>query len=196
MAARVVNVDIEFPEKLLFLFEPHPYKVLYGGRDGVKSWSAAQALILQGAQRPLRILCARETQQSIRESVHQLLSEQIVRLGLSEFYEVLQSTIRQRNVKDGQRGTEFIFVGLQNLSITQIKSFESIDICWVEEAQVVSKRSWSILLPTIRKPGSEIWITFNPDLATDDTYLRWVVNPPPGAIVIRTNWRDNNWLSD
>ena len=190
-----LKIDVEFPEKLLFLFDSHPYKILYGGRDGIKSWSAAQALLILGTQRPLRILCARETQQSIRESVHQLLSEQITRLGLSEYYEVLQSTIRQRNVPADGRGTEFIFVGLQNLSITQIKSFESIDICWVEEAQVVSKRSWSILLPTIRKPGSEIWITFNPDLASDDTYTRWVVNPPPGAVVVRTNWRDNNWIS-
>jgi phage terminase large subunit len=186
---QVRKIDAEFPPKVKFLFAPHPYKVLYGGRDGIKSWSAARALLLQGVQKPLRILCCRETQQSIRESVHQLLSEQVKALGLEYFYEVLQFTIR------GKNGTEFIFVGLLNMSVTQIKSFESIDIAWVEEAQVVSKHSWTVLLPTIRKPGSEIWVTFNPELPTDDTYLRWVVRPPPEAVVVRTSYLDNQWLS-
>ena len=163
---------------------------MYGGREGIKSWSMAQALLLMGASRPLRILCARETQQSIRESVHQLLSEQVKRLRLQEFYHVLEYTIR------GSNGTEFIFVGLRNLSVQQIKSFESIDIAWVEEAQAVSRRSWQTLIPTIRKPGSEIWVSFNPDLASDDTYLRWVVAPPPGAKLVQTSYRDNAWLSE
>lgn len=182
-------VEAEFPPKARFLFDKHPYKVLYGGRDGVKSWSVARALLIQGTQRPLRVLCCRETQDSIRESVHQLLSEQVKVLGLGEFYSVMQYTIR------GKNGTEFIFSGLFRLSVAQIKSFESIDIAWVEEAQVVSKRSWAILLPTIRKPGSEIWVTFNPELAEDDTYKRWVVNPPPEAVVVQTSYLDNQWLS-
>jgi len=195
--APTLDINLDFPEKALFLFEPHPYKVLYGGRDGIKSWSIAQALLLLGTKKRLRILCARETQQSIRESVHQLLTEQIARLGLGEYYEVLQYTIRKRRSgPDDPEGTEFIFVGLRNLSVEQIKSFESIDIVWIEEAQVVSKRSWNILLPTIRKPGSEIWVSFNPDLSTDDTYVRWVVRPPKEAMVVRTSYRDNAWLSE
>jgi phage terminase large subunit len=192
-----ISINLDFPEKALFLFDPHPYKVMYGGRDSVKSWSAAQALLLLGMKRRLRILCARETQQSIRESVHQLLQEQIARLGLGDYYEVLQYTIRQRRAgPDAPEGTEFIFVGLRNLSVEQLKSFESIDIVWVEEAQVVGKRSWGILLPTIRKAGSEIWVTFNPEFSTDDTYVRWVVRPPKEAVVVRMNYRDNIWLSD
>jgi phage terminase large subunit len=183
------EVAIEFPEKLAGLFEPHPYKVLYGGRDGVKSWSVAQALLILGSKNPLRILCARETMDSIRESVHQLLTDQIVRLGLEKFYTPLQSEVR------GKNGTEFVFAGLRKQTVSSIKSYEAIDICWIEEASVVSRRSLTILLPTIRKPGSEIWFTLNPDLETDAVYQDFILNPPPGALVVKTNWRDNNWLS-
>jgi phage terminase large subunit len=182
-------VKAEFPEKLAFLFEPHPYKVLYGGRDGVKSWTTARVLLLLGTQKPLRILCARETMDSIRESVHQLLSDQIALLGLDDFYKVLQSEIR------GVNGTEFVFAGLRKQTVSSLKSYEAIDICWVEEASVVSKRSLTILLPTIRKPGSEIWFTLNPDLETDAVYQDFIVNPPKGAKVCKTSYRDNNWLS-
>jgi phage terminase large subunit len=182
-------VSIEFPEKLAGLFESHPYKVLYGGRDGVKSWSVAQALLILGTKSPLRILCARETMDSIRESVHQLLTDQIVRLGLEKFYTPLQSEIR------GMNGTEIVFAGLRKQTVSSIKSYEAIDICWVEEASVVSRRSLTILLPTIRKPGSEIWFTLNPDLETDAVYQDFILNPPEGALVIKTSYRDNNWLS-
>ena len=188
-----MQVNVEIPEKLVFLLKPNRYKILYGGRDGVKSWSIARTLLALGTQKPLRILCARETQQSIRESVHQLLSDQIKGLHLEEFYKILDFTIR------GKNGTEFIFAGLRNLSVAQLKSFEGLDICWVEEAANVPRKSWQTLIPTIRKsknlPQSEIWVSFNPELATDDTYLRFVVNPPDGAIVVKTSYRDNAWLS-
>ena len=183
------EIDIELPEKVRFLFEPHRAKVLYGGRDGIKSWSMSAALLILGSQKPLRILCARETQQSIRESVHQLLSETIKRLGLEEFYTVLDFTIR------GKSGTEFIFRGLSNLTASELKSFESIDIVWVEEAAGVTKHSWQVLIPTIRKPGSEIWVSFNPELATDDTYIRWVLRAPPWCVTRQTSYLDNKWLS-
>ena len=180
---------IQIPEKLSFLFEPHPYKVLYGGRDGVKSWSIAQALLVLGTQRPLRILCGRETMDSIRESVHQLLCDQIARLGLDDFYHPLQSEIR------GVNGTEFVFAGLRKQTVSSLKSYEAIDICWIEEASVVSRRSLTILLPTIRKPGSEIWFSLNPDLETDAVYQDFVINPPAGAKVCKTSFHDNKWLS-
>ena len=185
----VTPVKIELPEKLAFLFEPHPYKVLYGGRDGVKSWSVARALLLLGSQKPLRILCGRETMDSIRESVHQLLSDQIAQMGLDDFYQILQSEIR------GKNGTEFVFAGLRKQTVSSLKSYEAIDVCWIEEASVVSRRSLTILLPTIRKPGSEIWFTLNPDLETDAVYQDFVINPPPGAIVCKTSYQDNKWLS-
>lgn len=184
-----VASEVEIPRKLSFLFEPHPYKVLYGGRDGCKSWAVAQALLILGSQKPLRILCGRETMDSIRESVHQLLSDQIARLGLDDFYTVLQSEIR------GLNGTEFVFAGLRKQTVSSLKSYEAIDICWIEEASVVSRRSLTILLPTIRKPGSEIWFTLNPDLETDAVYQDFIVKPPPGCIPVKVGYQDNKWLS-
>jgi phage terminase large subunit len=128
--------------------------------------------------------------QSIRESVHQLLEDQITRLGLQAFYEVQKAEII------GLNGTSFTFHGLRDQSVHNIKSLEGADILWVEEAQNVSKKSWRTVIPTIRKPGSEIWISFNPELETDDTYQRFVVNPPPNAVVVKTSFRDNPALSE
>lgn len=177
----------EFPVKLACLFEAKRYKVLYGGRGGAKSWGVARALLIKGVKDPLRILCAREFQVSIKDSVHKLLADQIEALGLSEFYEITNSNIRGRN------GTEFSFVGLKN-NIMSIKSFEGVDICWCEEAQTISKTSWNVLIPTIRKDGSEIWVTFNPELESDDTYQRFVISPPDNSIVQKITWRDNPWF--
>lgn len=182
-------MQAEFPDKLKVLFQPARYKVLFGGRGGAKSWGVARALLIQGAQRPLRILCAREFQNSITDSVHKLLSDQITALGLSDFYEVQNTVIR------GLNGTEFSFRGLRH-NITAIKSFESADIAWVEEAQTVSKASWDTLIPTIRKEGSEIWLTMNPMLEEDETYQRFVANSPPGAIVVKINWNDNPFFPE
>lgn len=126
---------------------------------------------------------------SIRESVHQLLTDQISNLGLEDFYKPLQSEIR------GLNGTEFVFAGLRKQTVGSLKSYEALDICWVEEASVVSKRSLTILLPTIRKPGSEIWFSLNPDLETDAVYQDFVINPPKGSFVCKISYHDNKWLS-
>ena len=184
------NPQAQFPKRLDFLFEPSRIKAIYGGRGSGKSWGVARALLLQGANKPLRILCAREVQKSIKQSVHTLLSDQIQSLGLGAFYEILESEIR------GINGTLFSFAGLATNTVESIKSFEGCDIAWVEEAQTVSKRSWDILIPTIRKPNSEIWVTFNPDVDTDDTYQRFVVNPPEFAKVVKVNWSDNPWFPE
>jgi len=178
----------KFPSKLNFLFKPHRYKVAYGGRGSGKSWGFARALLIEAAKKPLRILCAREIQRSIKQSVHQLLSDQIQAMGYGAFYQVLESEIR------GVNGSQINFTGLANNTVESIKSFEGVDICWVEEAQTVSKRSWDILIPTIRKPDSEIWVTFNPDLDSDDTYTRFVISPPDNSIVTKVNWSDNPWF--
>jgi phage terminase large subunit len=194
----------EFPEKVRFLFDPHPYKVLFGGRDGIKSWSIARALLVLGAQHRLRWLCARETQQSIAESVHRLLADQISKLGLEPFYRVekarIVGTVEHQAGMYGRKldqpgPSEFVFAGLKH-NVNQIKSFEALDGVWVEEAANVSRNSWDVVIPTIRKEGSEIWVSFNPELDTDETYLRWITNPPPGAVVIRTSYLDNLWLSE
>jgi phage terminase large subunit len=181
----------EFPAKLECLFVPENsrYRVLYGGRGGSKSWNVARALLVKGAKSPMRFLCAREFQTSIKDSVHKLLTDQIFALGLESFYEITQNSIR------GKNGTEFAFVGLKN-NIANIKSFEGVDLCWVEEAQTVSKLSWNVLIPTIRKDKSEIWITFNPELETDETFQRFVVSPPQNAVVQKINWSDNPWFPE
>jgi phage terminase large subunit len=168
--------------------QPARYKVAYGGRGSGKSWGVARLLLDFGTRSRLRVLCAREIMRTISESVHQLLRDQIAELGLSGFYTVTDNAIR------GANGTEFYFAGLRTQDAHKLKSYEGVDICWVEEAQVVSKRSWDILLPTIRKPLSEIWVTFNPELDTDETYQRFVANPPEQSVVVKMNYVDNPWF--
>lgn len=160
----------------------------FGGRGGAKSWGFARALLILGAQKRLRILCTREVQKSIKDSVHKLLCDQIEALGLGRFYEVQATVIKGRN------GTEVLFAGLSDLTAESIKSFEGVDIVWCEEAQAISKRSWDILIPTIRKDGSEIWISMNPELDTDETWLRFVQSPPPDTALMQVNYPDNPWF--
>jgi phage terminase large subunit len=183
-------IRYQFPEKLGFLFKPYRYKVALGGRGGAKSWNYARALLLEGAERPLRVLCTREVQKSIKDSVHQLLVDQIGHLKLDRFYRVTQNDITAPN------GTKFIFSGLSDQTSDSIKSFEGLDRVWCEEAHKITRRSWDILLPTIRKPGSEIWVSLNPELDTDETYVRFVENPPEGSYVTHINYRDNPWFPE
>ena len=132
----------------------------------------------------LRVLCARELQVSIADSVHKLLADQIMLYGLDNFYEIQKTTII------GKNGSQFLFKGLKH-NIAEIKSTEGIDICWVEEAEKVSENSWELLIPTIRKESSEIWISFNPNQPTDATYERFVATTRDDAIVRKVSWRDN-----
>jgi phage terminase large subunit len=182
-------MDVDFPIAYQFLFKPSRYKVMYGGRGSAKSWSVAKALLLLGYSKPLQILCAREIQKSLSDSVHKLLCQQIDAMGLADFYTATKESIV------GANGTSFIFKGIRN-NTQEIKSTEGIDICWVEEAQAVSSDSWDVLIPTIRKNGSEIWITFNPLDADAPTYQRFVVNPPDNAIVKKINYTDNPFFPD
>lgn len=184
-----MQLTIDLPRKIRdTLYPPARYKVLYGGRGGAKSWGIARALLGMGRARPIRILCAREIQKTISDSVHRLLKDQIQSLGLDDFYQVQETTVK------GANGTEFLFAGIRGLDIGKIKSFEGVDICWVEEANTVTKKSWDVLIPTIRKENSEIWISFNPELDTDETYQRFVVEPPTNSIVTKVNWDDNPWF--
>lgn len=185
-----MSAQIQLPAKLDVLRQPKRYKVLYGGRGAAKSWGVARTLILQAVERPLRILCAREIQKTISESVHKLLSDQIHAMELDWFFHV------QENQITGKNGSEFVFTGIRGQDIGKIKSYEGVDICWVEEAQTVTKKSWEVLIPTIRKPNSEIWVTFNPELDTDETYQRFVVKSRNDSIALPINWRDNPWFPD
>lgn len=182
-------MQVHIPEKLRFLYEPARYKVGYGGRGGAKSWGFGTALLIQGLKEKKLILCAREFQNSIADSVHALLKGLIDRLKLDNFYEV------QNNRIIGRNGTEIIFAGLRH-NVNKIKSIEGVDICWIEEAQAVSKASWDVLIPTIRKEGSEIWVSFNAELDTDETYKRFILYPPSNSLVVKINWSDNPWFPD
>lgn len=179
------------PEWADKLNTPSRYKVMYGGRGGGKSWTIARALLIDGIANPGRILCTRETMKSMSDSVHEVLSKQIEAMNLGGMYEVMANEIRGIGFD-----TRFGYAGLRTQGITNIKSWEGARRCWVEEAQVVTKKSWEVLTPTIRAPGAEIWIGLNPELDTDYTYTEYVTNPQPDSIVIPVNWRDNPWLPD
>ena len=186
-----MRLEIDLPKKASdTLIPPARFKILYGGRDSAKSWSIARMLLARGLSKPERILCTREVQKSIAESVHQLLSDQVKVLGLAQFYDIQKTCII------GKNGTQISYHGLSGQTIASLKSFEGTTLCWVEEAQTVSKRSWDILIPTIRAPGSEIWASFNPDLDTDPTYTRFVLSEQPDCVVRSVSYRDNPYFPD
>ncbi|HIU85190.1 MAG TPA: PBSX family phage terminase large subunit [Candidatus Aphodousia gallistercoris] len=172
------------------LWRPHRYKVFYGGRGSGKSWAIAEALIVMSDMCKLRILCCREIQKSIKDSSYQLLKDTALRLGIAGRFVFLETEIRHKKT-----GSKIIFSGLLR-NEQSIKSKEGVDICWVEEAQTVSESSWETLIPTIRKDGSEIWLSFNPLNADDPTTQRFVENPPPEAYVRKVNYDENPYFND
>lgn len=169
---------------------PARNRVLYGGRASSKSWDAAGFATFLADNYKLRVLCVRQFQNRIAESVHTLLKIQIDRFGLLDRFKVLDNSIVNR-----ETGSEFLFYGLWR-SIDEIKSLEGIDILWIEEAHNLTEEQWKVLEPTIRKAGSQIWVIFNPKLATDFAYKRFVVSPPPDTIVRKINYNENPFLSD
>ena len=184
----VVRIRAQFPKVLRPLVEPMRYKVMHGGRGGGKSWAVARALLAMATDEPLRILCAREIQKSMKDSVHRLLKDQIVSMNITDEFEVFDTEIR------GKNGSVFLFAGLQSHTVDSIKSFEGCDRVWIEEAHGVSKKSWDTLIPTIRKPGSEIWMTLNPNMDTDETFQRFIATPSDDTWVQQINWRENPWF--
>jgi phage terminase large subunit len=185
-----VETKINIPRAFKELFDnQYRYKVYYGGRGGAKSHSFARALLILGAQSKLRILATRELQKSIETSVHKLFSDLIQQYNLESFWRIKKATIEALN------GTEIMFKGLK-YNATEIKSTEGVDICWIEEAENTSEHSYETLLPTIRKNGSQIWISFNTKNVTDPTYQRFIVNKPDNAFVKKVSWRDNPNFSE
>jgi phage terminase large subunit len=185
---------IKFAPICRALFESHRYKVYHGGRGGGKSWAFARALLLIGASRTIRVLCAREIQRSIADSVHRLLSDQIAILdkeipGFADNYTITKNEIKGRN------GTLFSFIGLYS-NVNQIKSYEGVDYCWIEEAESISQKSWDLIIPTIRKPGSEIWISFNPARIDDPTYEMFITNQQQSSYVQYVTYKDNKYFSE
>ena len=166
------------------LLLPRRYKCLFGGRGSGKSFASADVLLIEGVRRKIRVLCAREFQNSIEDSVHYLLKERIDVLGLGDFYDVQKATIL------GANGTNFIFKGVRR-NVQSIKSTAGLTHCWIEEAQTISAESWRVLVPTIREEGSEIWVTFNPHEKTDPIYEEFITKGKPNGYIQRVNWDMN-----
>lgn len=165
-------------------------RVLYGGRSSSKSWDAAGFVTFLTDNYKLRVLCVRQFQNKIAESVYTLLKIQIDRFALNSRFKILDNSI-----KSVATGSEFLFYGLWR-SIDEIKSLEGIDILWIEEGHNLTEEQWEVLEPTIRASGSQVWIVFNPRLATDFVYKRFIINPPPGTIIRKINYDENPFLSD
>lgn len=180
-------VPVHIPPAFKRLAEKARIKVFYGGRGAAKSESVGRYLLLSGKEEPQKILCCREYQVSIRQSVHSLLVALITEMQMEGFYKVTDVEIT------GINGTKFVFAGLKN-NIANIKSMHDIKRCWVEEAQVLSENSINVLLPTIRADESEIILTMNPILPTDPAYVRFVLNPPKDSIVVKVNYDQNPYF--
>jgi phage terminase large subunit len=186
-----LSILADVPRKLVPLCNPARYKAAYGGRGGAKSHFFAEQVILLCRSRKTRVACIREVQATIKDSVRQLLIDKIQKLGLGNYFEVLESEIRAPN------GSLIIFKGMQSYNAENIKSLEDFDIAWVEEAQTLSAHSLRLLRPTIRKAGSEIWFSWNPRHDTDavDKFFRGGAKVE-NAIIVEVNWRDNPWFPD
>lgn len=174
--------------------ETHPhYKtrnlVWYGGRGSGKSVSVAKGLLVRGMKQKEFILCTREYQNSIADSVIKTLAEEVSNLGLDAFYEV------QANRIIGKNGTEFIFKGIRN-NVQSIKSIPNLTLVWIEEGHTISDRSYEVLIPTLRAPGSQLIITFNPTNATDPTWVRFVKNKGSDTHAVKVNYDKNPWFPD
>ena len=165
------------------------HRIIVGGRGKGASWSIARVLLLEGMSDPKFIVCIREVQKTIQDSVKKILADTIKSLGLEFFYKVMKYEIT------GINGTRFVFYGLRDFNADNIKSLEGADIAWVAEAQSISRRSINIFRPTIRKDGAVIWWDFNPRYETDPIWVDYILHDDPNAEVLWLNWRDNSWFT-
>lgn len=190
MSSSSARLQIEVAPVFEPLLQKARYKGAWGGRGSGKSQFFADAAIIECLQTPgTRLLCCREIQKSLKESAHRLLASKINEYNLGGLFDVQQSQIRTPG--DGL----IVFAGLQDHTSESIKSYEGFDRAWIEEAQTVSQRSLNLLRPTIRKPGSEIWSSWNPRFDSDavDQMFRGD-EQPTGSIVVKANWSDNPWF--
>jgi phage terminase large subunit len=189
----MANVPLTFPQWSEKLFKPKRYKIAYGGRGSGKSWTFTDALILKAYNERLGILCAREYQSSIAQSVHKLIEQRIGELGLKPYF-----TIQQDTIKCNVTGAYFVFEGLQKPD--SLNSIADIDICWIEEGQTLKKRTWEKLAPSIRKPDSEIWITMNPYLESDVIYNELIQSKDPKTnsvtALMKVNYTENPYFPE
>lgn len=187
-----LKVDLDVPEKLLPIFtEKKRYKIAHGGRGGGKSETFARFLILKSYAIKGKILCAREVQKSIDESVYALIKDTIELLGLTHQFDITKNRISNKLT-----GSMFIFHGLRDLSVDSIKSIKGIKIVWVEEAHGVSINSWRVLKPTVREENSQIWASFNRKFRKDPVWREFCETPDEDTVVIKINWYDNPFFPE
>lgn len=181
--------EVLLGEKFTRIFEKHRHKAFYGGRGSAKSHSIATYLVIVAVQSAKRIVCCRQFQNSLRDSSKELIEQKIRDLGFSDYFRILE-----REIICLRTGSRFTFIGLDR-NPTAVKSLEGADIAWVEEASAINLISLEILVPTIRKPGSEIIWSWNPDRRDDpvDAYFRGSM-PPPGSLVVYVGYEDNPWF--
>lgn len=181
----------EFPEYYRPFFKPKRFKGLYGGRGSGKSHCFAGHLVIRAAtENKFRAVCVREVQISIKDSVKQLIEDKIERFGLSGFFHTTETEIVGRN------GSRIIFRGMQNHTAASIKSLEGYDLAWIEEAQTISATSLELLTPTIRKPGSEIWASWNPANENDPIDVFFRSSDDPDILCAMVNWDANPWFPE
>lgn len=184
-----MNVQLpEYAEPLIDQW--YRYTVFRGGRGSAKSYTIAKLLLLFGKQERRRVLCAREFQNSMAESVHKLLCDQVDEMKLNNVYQYNSTSVWNK-----KNGTEFIFKGVR-MNVQSIKSMVGITDLWLEEADTVSQSSWDVLVPTIRAPGSRIWVSYNPNEEDDPTHVKFTKNIPPETLIIDVNWDRNPWFPE
>lgn len=185
------EIIIDTPRVFAPLLQPARYKGSHGGRGSGKSHFFAELMVEENIREKLDNVCLRETLKSLEFSVKKLLEHKIESMNAGGYFEVQDRRILTK------RGGVVIFEGMQNHTADSIKSLEGFDRAWFEEAQAASQKSIDLLRPTIRKPGSEMWFSWNPDAPTDpiDVLLRGD-ELPPGAVVVEANYMDNPWLPD
>lgn len=192
----MATLEIEVARKLLPLLKPARYKAAHGGRAGMKSHFFAERVIVRCYRARARVVCIREVQSSLRDSSRQILINKIQKMGLGWAFDIMDAEIRGKPETPAE-GALIIFRGMQSYNAENIKSLEDFDIAWVDEAQALSERSLRLLRPTIRKPGSELWFSWNPRYDTDavDAFFRGE-NPPGNAIIVEVGYQDNPWLTE
>ena len=185
------KLTINTPEVFEPLLHPARYKGAWGGRGSGKSHFFAELLIEDSIREKIDAVCLREVQKSLKFSVKKLLESKILAMNVGAYFDVQNEQIKSRH------GGVIIFQGMQDHTSDSIKSLEGFKRAWFEEAQSASQRSLDLLRPTIRAAGSELWFSWNPNLATDpiDVLLRGD-NPPPNSAVVRANYKDNPWLPE
>lgn len=190
-------MKLQLPEAMQEFLQPAFYKVAYGGRASAKTQSMMRIVLIKMMQGS-SVLCAREIQKSIRDSIKKSFDTLIDELGWSGYFAGSTDTeIRCYN------GAKMIFMGLKH-NVASVKGCDWVDCVFVEEAENISEESWNVLIPTLRKPGAEIFVCFNPKNLTDPTYQRFIVNPPPEfddrgrrrSIIRKVNYMDNPWFTE